>query len=397
MEERCVVLRYLKTPGLPNDIGVTFRGTAVGDLEEAFPMQPKIEVESMDRAARLDLLRDPEVVEVVPTMPTRLIEPVAFSAAGRGDAWGISAVGAKDCEYSGRGVKLAVLDTGIDRTHPAFAGVNIVEQDFTGSGNGDRQGHGTHCAGTIFGRDVNGRRIGIARGVESVLIGKVISDNAGGDSEMLFKGLTWAADNGADVVSMSLGFDFTDRVRSLVEGSGWPIELATSDTLEVYRNNIRVFDSLMDSLRARQAFSGGSVVVAASGNESRRSERKDYVIGTSVPAAAFGIVSVGAVSRSGKKFDIAPFSNAEPSVCAPGVDITSAKVGGGLTNMSGTSMACPHAAGVAALWWEYVRSHGLPRRADIVSTRMIAAARPDVFTQATTEPDRGCGLVSAPM
>ena len=157
----------------------------------------------------------PEVAEVVPAMPTRLIEPVDISAASRGDAWGISVVGATDCEYSGQGVKLAVLDTGIDRIHPAFAGVNIVERDFTGSGNGDRQGHGTHCAGTIFGRDVDRRRIGVARGVDSVLIGKVIPDNAGGDSEMLFNALMWAAENKADVISMSLSFDFAGRVQAL--------------------------------------------------------------------------------------------------------------------------------------------------------------------------------------
>ncbi len=392
MEEKCIVLRYLEQPGSADDVGITFRGAAGA----ALPAEPKIEVESMSRADRRDLLRDPEVAEVVPTMPTRLIEPVAISAAGRGDAWGISAVGAADCEYSGQGVKVAVLDTGIDRTHPAFAGVNIVERDFTGCGDGDRQGHGTHCAGTIFGRDVDGHRIGVARGVDSVLIGKVIPDNAGGDSEMLFNALMWAAANEADVISMSLGFDFPGRVRALVDKKGWPIELATSDTLEVYRNNLRVFDSLMDSLRARQAFGGGSVVVAASGNESRRLERKDYVIGTSVPAAAFGVLSVGALSRSGNKFEIAPFSNTEPSVCAPGVDITSARTGGGLTNMSGTSMACPHAAGVAALWWEYVCKHGLPRRADTVTARMTASANPDVFTDTTTEPDRGCGLVAAP-
>ena len=218
--------------GSVDGIDVTFRGAAA-DLEEALPAEPMIEVASMDRADRRDLLRDPSVAEVVVAMPTRLIEPVAVSAAGRGDAWGISAVGAADCEYSGKGVKVAVLDTGIDRTHPAFAGVNIIERDFTGSGDGDRQGHGTHCAGTIFGRDVDGRRIGVARGVDSVLIGKVLPDNAGGDSEMLLNGLLWAVENRADVISMSLAFDFTGRVRALVESKGWPMEQATSDTLEV--------------------------------------------------------------------------------------------------------------------------------------------------------------------
>ena len=85
--------------------------------------------------------------------------------------------------WTGEGVTVAVLDTGIDSKHPAFAGVDIVEKDFTGTGNGDRQGHGTHCAGTIFGRDVDGKRIGVARGVKRALIGKVLGDEGGGDSE----------------------------------------------------------------------------------------------------------------------------------------------------------------------------------------------------------------------
>jgi subtilisin family serine protease len=68
------------------------------------------------------------------------------------------------------------LDTGIDKKYLAFAGVAIVEKDFSGSGNGDRQGHRSHCAETIFGRDVDGKRIGIVRGVKKALIGKVLSD-----------------------------------------------------------------------------------------------------------------------------------------------------------------------------------------------------------------------------
>jgi subtilisin family serine protease len=213
---------------------------------------------------------------------------------------------------------------------------------------------------------------------------------------MLFNALTWASEHGADVISMSLGFDFPGMVKARVD-SGWPADLATSIALEAYRGNIRMFDALMEMIRAREAFGRGGVVVAASGNESKRQVNKDYVIAVSLPAAAQGIVAVGAVSRSGAKYDIAPFSNILPLVCAPGVDITSAKAGGGLTKMSGTSMACPHVAGVAALWWEAARSQGLPERAGTVSARMTASARPDVFVKTVTQPDRGVGLITAPV
>lgn len=392
--ENYIVLRNMQQIRASAEFGPRVRGFDV-DVSAALPPEPKIETESVDWAARSELLRDPQVAAATPAIPTRFIEPVAVSTAAPGDAWGISAVGADASAFSGQGVVVAVLDTGIDRTHPAFNGVDIREQDFTGSGNGDKQGHGTHCAGTIFGRNVDGRRIGIATGVQSALIGKVLGEDGGGGSEMLFRGLTWASENGADVISMSLGFDFPGQVRAMVDG-GWPPELATSSTLEVYRGNIRMFDALMEMLRAREAFGHGGVVVAASGNESKRLQRSDFRIAASLPAAATGVVSVGAVSRSGDKYDVAPFSNILPVLCAPGVDITSAKAGGGLTSMSGTSMACPHAAGVAALWWEAVREQGLPERAATVRAKMIASARPDVFIESVTALDRGSGLVTAP-
>ena len=88
---------------------------------------------------------------------------------------------------------VAVLDTGIDVGHAAFTGIKIIEEDFSGSGNGDREGHGTHCAGTIAGRAVNGTRIGIAPGIAELRVGKVLTDDGFGDSEMLFRGIQWAA------------------------------------------------------------------------------------------------------------------------------------------------------------------------------------------------------------
>ncbi len=199
----------------------------------------------------------------------------------------MAAVGATGSGYTGVGTLVAVLDTGIDATHPAFAGMTLVQRDFSGCSDGDRQGHGTHCAGTIAGRDVSGCRIGVARGVQRILVGKVLADNGAGTSEMVFSGLRWAVEQGAHVISMSLGFDFPGMVRDRVQ-QGWPADLATSIALEAYRGNLKMFDALMTMIRAQEAFSPGCVVVAAAGNESMRDVNPDYEIAASLPAAAEG-------------------------------------------------------------------------------------------------------------
>ncbi len=362
------------------------------------PPAPTIEVEDLDARGVHEVARDPGVLEFAPVMPTKLIEPVVMSesAGASGDAWGVEAVGANDSSFTGEGVVVAVLDTGIDSDHAAFQGVTFVQKDFSESGDGDRQGHGTHCAGTIFGRDVDGKRIGVARGVERALIGKVLGDDGSGDSDMIFRGIQWAANEGAQVISMSLGFDFPGLVDDLVNRLDWPADLATSMALEAYRGNLRMFDALMEMVRARAAFDAGVVVVAAAGNESRRDRNPDFEIAASLPAAAEGIVSVGALQRGDGGLTIARFSNTFPRISAPGVRITSAKAGGGLVDLNGTSMACPHVAGVAALWWEAVRSMGLPATASTVMAKLMATARTDVIGDTVDIADRGVGIVRAP-
>ncbi|MGU3422997.1 S8 family peptidase [Methylobacterium sp. D54C] len=326
-------------------------------------------------------------------MPTRLIVPLP-AASRDTTGWGIAAVGADRSRRTGAGVKVAVLDTGIERDHPAFRGVDLVERDFTGKGSGDRQGHGTHCAGTIFGRDVGSARIGVARGVTHALIGKVLGDDGSGTSEMIFSALRWAMDAGADIVSMSLGFDFAGMVSQRV-ADGWPADLATSDALEAYRGNLRMFDALMAVLRANASFGASPLVVAAAGNESKRGVDKRYRIAASLPAAADGVLSVAAVGRHGAGYSVADFSNSLARVAAPGVDIRSAWPGGALATLSGTSMACPHVTGVATLWWEALRDQGTMPDAGNVLARLLASARKDAIA-AADEGDIGQGLVMAP-
>ena len=371
---------------------------SVGPTAATAPVpEPRVEVHNVRENEAIDIARDPQVAAVAKPMPTALIKPLEVARAAATGAWGIAAVKADRSNFTGDGVVVAVLDTGIDKSHPAFAGVTIVEQDFSGSGNGDRQGHGTHCAGTIFGRDVSGTRIGIARCVKKAFIGKVLADDGGGSSEMIFRGIQWALDQGAEVISMSLGFDFPGAVERMRQ-AGFPTQAAVSDSLETYRSNLRFFDALMQMVRAQAAFRNTAVVVAASGNESERRSNPPFTIAASLPAAAEGVVSVAALGQGTRdKLEIAEFSNTMAQVAAPGVNILSAKLGGGLRSLSGTSMACPHVAGVAALWWESLKQSGAVRpAANLVVANLLTHARTDVLGPNVTPSDRGTGIVTAP-
>ena len=358
--------------------------------------EPKVEVHNVTPADAQSMAQDRQVAAVAIPMPISLIKPcdadLPAGVTAATDAWGISAVKADTSPFTGDGVVVAVLDTGIDKSHPAFTGVDIIEKDFSGSGDGDKNGHGTHCAATIFGRDVNGKRVGIARGVRKALIGKVLADHGGGNSDMIFRGIQWALEQGAHVISMSLGFDFPGAVQRMVNG-GIPIEPATSNALEAYRSNLRFFDALMQMVEAKGAFGDTAVVVAATGNES---DRPTFTVAASLPAASRGIISVAALGRNAAgTFDVAKFSNTMSQLAAPGVDILSAKPGGGLVSMNGTSMACPHVAGVAALWWEALRKPGVVRAtASLVTSKLLATAGTNGLSSGPL--DRGVGIVIAP-
>ena len=390
-----------------------FGEVARGDSSNA-PQQepiapPVIQFETMTEYEAEDLRRDPDVYASSPSVPVELIEPVSMPAetnsaihlidAARktGASWGVHAMAQQASQNAGEGIVVAVLDTGIDPTHPAFAGVALHRKNFsTDVHEDDENGHGTHCAGTIFGRDVEGVRIGVARGVRRALIAKVLNKNGRGSSMSMVKAMTWAQEEGAQVISLSIGINFIKLIQMWIE-KGKAREEATSRALSAYRDTVRVFDSLTQHLTARSQFDkNNAIIVAAAGNDSNRYDTPQYIVDVSLPAAASGILSVGAVEPEGNLYRIARFSNGNPMLCAPGLGIVSAKASGGLVAHNGTSMAAPHVAGAAVLWLENAVKNGLPASPELIRHRMLANCRFNVFTSTVAPADRGAGFIVSP-
>lgn len=361
------------------------------------PAIPSVEVHDLDATDAQEIARESDVRGVARPMAVSLIEPVPAEAEAEtdDDAWGIAAVKADASSCSGEGVVVAVLDTGIDAGHAAFAGMEIEQKDFTGEGLEDVKGHGTHCAATIFGRDVNGRRIGVARGVTKALIGKVVKTSS--ESTMLFEGLKWASSRNADIISMSVALDFNKTVENNL-AEGYPVKAATSRALESYRANLRMLDTLMQMIHVQQAFGSSSLVIAAAGNENMAHIDPRFSVSLALPAAAQHVIAVSALQRGPAGLAMWPGSNINPQLSAPGHQILSARSGStqGLTLMSGTSMACPHVAGVAALWWEALRKSGIAPTPQIVDVRLQASATTTGLASGIPAFMRGLGLATAP-
>jgi subtilisin len=253
-----------------------------------------------------------------PATETAAVDETTFT-------WGLQAVGAPNSTATGKGVRVAVLDTGLDLRHPELAGRTIQSSSFVqGEEVQDGHGHGTHCVGTSCGprEPENGPGYGVAYEAD-IFAGKVLSNEGAGADGGILSGISWAINNGCRVVSMSLG-------------------AATQPGQAFSRTFERV---------ARRALSQGTLIVAAAGNES---ERQDGIIApVGHPANCPSILSVGAidVARQIARFSCGTVDDiGAVDVVGPGVDVHSSwPMPLGHKRISGTSMATPHVAGVAAL------------------------------------------------
>ncbi|MET9630401.1 S8 family serine peptidase [Lentzea sp. NPDC006480] len=254
--------------------------------------------------------------------------------------------------FDGKGVKIAVLDTGVDNTHPDLATQEIAEKNFTDSpDNADRVGHGTHVASIAAGTGAKsgGKYKGVAPGAR-IIDGKVLGDDGSGYESGILAGIEWAVAQGADVVNMSLG------------GDDGPL----LDPMEILINKL--------------SQETGTLFVIASGNYGPNS------VGS--PGSADAALTVGAVDRDDK---LASFSSTgprngdgaiKPDITAPGVGIGAAAAGklgetqpkpaDGYVTLSGTSMATPHVTGAAAILAQVHPDW----RGDQLKAALMAAAKP---------------------
>jgi subtilisin family serine protease len=309
-------------------------------------------------AAIKKMATSPDIIRIYQDLPVRVFLDYSVPHIHAPRVW--------QCSISGQGVKIAIVDTGIDQAHPDFQGRILNTYDNTGQSVQDGCGHGTHCASIAAGSGAasQGKYRGVAPGA-SLLIAKVLRNDGSGMMSDVMDGVEWAVDQGSQIISLSLG------------------EAGSSD------GN----DPLSELCEA--AIQRGVVVCVAAGNEGPMG----YSIGS--PAAAPHAITVGAASDLDR---IADFSSRgptadgrqKPDIVLPGVDIVAARAHGTsmgtpvddyYTSASGTSMATPHAAGMCALLLQQV-PHLTPEQ---IRTRFISTATNLGFGESA----QGAGLADA--
>jgi len=291
-------------------------------------------------------------------------EPVPGVKETGGVTWGLDKTRVDESKYSGKGVSVAILDTGMDLDHPDFSGRNIKYKSFVpGESIDDLNGHGTHCTGIACGNTDNKRkRYGVAN-ESDIFVGKVLGGTEGrGSDSWIINGINWAVNSGCNIISMSLGAPVYPR--------------------QTYK---RAYERV-----AQYALKNNTLIIAAAGNESRRQYGIISPVGS--PANCPSIMAVGAIDRN---YHLADFSNGsinpdgQVDIVGPGINIYSSwPMKARYQMLNGTSMATPYVAGIAALYLEKNSGAGAT---DIWHRLIIHAKRLNLNST-----DVGAGLVQAP-
>jgi major intracellular serine protease len=220
-------------------------------------------------------------------------------------------------KFTGKGITIAILDTGCDLTHPELKDRIIGGRNFTNDDNGnieifrDYNGHGTHVAGTIAAsRNVKGV-VGVAPEANLLII-KVLDRNGSGQYDWIINGISYAIEQKVDIISMSLG--------------------GPADVPELHEV-------------IQKAVANNILVVCAAGNEG---DGQDSTEELAYPGSYNEVISVGAINLERKISDFSN-SNKEVDLVAPGENILSTYLNGRYAKLSGTSMATPHVAGALAI------------------------------------------------
>lgn len=318
-----------------------------------------------DDLERLDLDTELKLFDPIPSAVEKSMDSDDFT-------YGLKKVQAmrvwNELGLNGTGITVGVLDSGVDSNHESLSGRVLKTRDFVTSyeddAPNDGHGHGTHCSGTIGGSNAGGKHIGVAPGV-NFIVGKIFSDSGSTTTASIMNGMQWITDpdNNPDtddfprVISNSWGGRLGDRYQEII-------------------NTWRAI---------------GIIPVFAAGNSGPR----PGTVGA--PGGYKEVLSIGATDSEDV---IARFSSRgpveyngetyiKPDVTAPGVNVYSAKPGGGYQNMSGTSMATPHVAGVVALMLQADPSIEVEKVREILRDTSLDLGKPGM------DPSYGSGRVNA--
>lgn len=299
-----------------------------GNLENFYVLTFKEGVDVKEAKERLDML--PEIESVSPnTIVTANETP---NDPNYGQQWGFAKINMPAAWGLSKGtnpVVIAVIDTGIDFNHPDFAGRSLIKgYDYANKDNDpqDDNGHGTHVSGTIGAATNNSLGVSGVNWNNSVSIMgiKVLNAAGSGDSSMVLNGIKYAADHGADIINMSLGGNWQKCT------------------------NVAGYQSVID-----YANSKGVLIIVAAGNTGKnpstgKMEVVDVTNPGAVPPSCNGVLVVGNTTQTDTRATSSNYGT-KVDIAAPGTSILSTYKNGGYATLTGTSMAAPHVAGVAAM------------------------------------------------